>query len=591
MATVTTAPETKPEQSIPEFPPHPPRPRGGFRRRIPRIAAITATVAGVLTLVSAATRPFEGRMRLIQDLVPLDARLGARFLTALVGIVLILLARQLDRRKRRAWIAATIASALLVISHTVKGLDVEEAGVHLALFALLVYGRREFYAKSDPPSLSRLVRFIPLFFSATFVYGVSLLVLNRRSLDEEMRLGAVIATVLRAMVGLEGPIEITRPIAASFFTWSLSALTAIGVIASIYLFFRPVLEGYVSHPDERERAHEIVHEWGTDTLAYFVLRDDKNYFFSRDGDAVIAYRYLNGIACISGDPVGNPKSIPGMLVDFQDEAWNRGWKIAVLAGREDHASLYQPFRLKTFYLGDEAIVDLESFSLEGRKIRKVRQSCHRLVKAGYTTELHPAHDADSELNSKLDAITHKWRGKAPERGFSMALGRPISDEDSDCLLLVARDESGEPRGFLRLVPFFGELAGYSLDQMRRDPETPNGLTEFMVVSACNELKEQGYKRLSLNFAAFARIISGEIELTPWQRLQRMIVMRVNPYFQIESLLRFNAKFHPIWVPRCIYYEEGVNLVRVGLSYLEVEAFLRLGFLRRGLLPHLDLVKR
>lgn len=588
METVTNSAEITPLISVPDFPPHPPREVRGARGQIPRIAAITATAAGLMTLISSATRPFSGRMQLIEDVIPLDARVGARFVSVLIGLTLLVLARELNRRKHRAWLATTAASGILVITHVLKGLDIEEAGVHLLLLGILIYGRKEFYAKSDPPSLGQLVRFVPIYMGGVFAFGIAVLALNRNTVSESLSFGNATATVTRAMVGLNGPVTLRTSAGESFFVFSMAALTAVGLLVAIYLFFRPVLEGLVSHDDERERAADLVRTWGSDTLAYFTLRDDKNYFFSAGGDAMVAYRYLNGIACISGDPVGNPSSIPEMLIDFQEHAWQRGWKVAVLAGREDHASLYEPLGLRSYYIGDEAIVNLDSFTLEGRRIRKVRQSCHRLTKAGYVTEVMFASDIDEELARQLEGITRKWRGKAPERGFSMALGRPFCDADHDCLLLLARDAEGRPRGFLRMVPFFGSHPGYSLDQMRRDPETPNGLTEFMVVRACDDLRERGMARLSLNFAAFARLISGEIELSFWQKFQRTLVMRANPYFQIESLLTFNSKFFPDWVPRCLYYEDGVNLVRVGLSYLEIEAFLKLGILRHGLLPHLDL---
>lgn len=590
--TVVAAPETAAEeQTVPAFPAHPPEEKGDWRSRIPAITAWLAAVAGVMTLISAATRPFSDRMRAVETLVPLDARLGARFVAALIGLLLLMLARQLFRRKHRAWLAATVASAVLVGAHTLKGFDLEEAAAHLALLVLLIVGRRQFDAKSDPPSIAQFVRFVPVFAAGVIALGVLELILNRRTLDEGASISSVVVTVLRAMVGLPGPLEVGNPVYQRFFLISMSTLTLIGVIAAAYLFFRPVLEGYSSHAQERERVRGLVRKWGSDSLAYFTLRDDKNYFFSRTGEAVIAYRYLNGIACISGDPVGEPDAVPELLRDFRRVAHERGWKVAVLAGREDHRSLYEPLGMKCQYLGDEAIVNLDRFTLEGRKIRKVRQSCHRLSKAGYSVEALMGNEVTSDLRGDMERITRKWRGKAPERGFSMSLGRPLVIGDEDCMVLVARDADGRARGYLRMVPFYGGCPGYSLDEMRREPDTPNGLTEFLVVRACEELRDLGYRRFSLNFAAFARIMSGEMKLTLWEKVQRWIIRRANPYFQIESLLNFNAKFFPDWVARCIYYEEGVNLVRVALAYLEIEAFLRLGPVRRGLIPHLDLADR
>ena len=71
------------------------------------------------------------------------------------------------------------------------------------------------------------------------------------------------------------------------------------------------------------------------------------------------------------------------------------------------------------------------------------------------------------------------------------------------LVLMARDAEGTVRGVLHFVPCYGRSA-VSLSFMRRDPATPNGLTEFMVATAAELLRERGLRELSLNFATFAR---------------------------------------------------------------------------------------
>jgi lysyl-tRNA synthetase, class II len=143
--------------------------------------------------------------------------------------------------------------------------------------------------------------------------------------------------------------------------------------------------------------------------------------------------------------------------------------------------------------------------------------------------------------------------------------------------LLARDRHGVLRGYLHLVPCYGSETGYSLEAMRREPATPNGLTEFMIVRAASALREKGCTRLSLNFAVFARLLSDDIPLTWLQKIQRAVIRRLNPYFQLQSLLSFNAKFFPSWIPRCIYYEERQHLPRIAISYLQLESFVRLPF--------------
>jgi lysyl-tRNA synthetase class 2 len=553
-----------------------------------RWIATICRISGLVSLATAVLPPAFSRFEGVLELAPLSVEVPARLVSIQAGLVLLVLARHLKLKKRRAWQLTLIAASVGLVGSLFRGVEVISAISKTSLIAALIVYRKEFIAEPDPPSLRKTFRFVPTYMVVVSLYAASTLFAYRRSIEGGLTLKSATTTVLAGLTGSRGPLEIGRPMANEIFYTSLTILGLVGVGALAYLLFRPVIEGVNSGEIERRRARDIVRRWGSDSLAYFALRDDKSYFFSDSGESVIAYRYINGVACVSGDPIGDPDEIPDLLGLFIDRAHRMGWRVAVLAGRESNESLYTSMGLKSFYIGDEALIDLEAFSLSGRPIRKVRQSCHRLEKRGYSFELLDASMIDAGLRVEMDAVAHRWRGRAPNRGFSMALNRHFEHFDSDCLVAVVRDDSGALKGFMKLVPFFGKKPGYSLDQICRDPDTPNGLSEYLVARTCESLQERGLKYLSLNFAAFSRLLSGEVPLRPLQKVQRIIVKTLNPYFQIESLYRFNKKFFPVWQPRALFYEEGINLVRVALSYLELEAFLRLGWVRKWLFPPLEL---
>jgi lysyl-tRNA synthetase class 2 len=240
--------------------------------------------------------------------------------------------------------------------------------------------------------------------------------------------------------------------------------------------------------------------------------------------------------------------------------------------------LYGEVGLRAIYLGDEAVVDLGRFSLEGRPIRKVRQSVTRLCKAGYRAELHELRALDQGTIDAVEQVVELGRQGAPERGFSMAMDSLQGEHDHDTLVVLARDETGAIRGVLHFVPCYGRPA-VSLSFMRRDPSTPNGLTEFLVVRAIELLRERGLEELSLNFAAFAKWMH-----SPEKRLERVLGKLIalgNPFFQIESLYRFNAKFFPRWEPRFLVYEGAFGLPRAGIAAMWAEGQLPKPRLRRA----------
>jgi len=191
----------------------------------------------------------------------------------------------------------------------------------------------------------------------------------------------------------------------------------------------------------------------------------------------------------------------------------------------------------------------------------------RLEKEGYTAELVGVDVLDEATIAELERVSGLWRDGAEERGFSMAMDALRCDEHCDGSVAIARDASGSIRGFIHFVPTYGRPA-VSLSAMRRERETPNGLMEYLVVRSIERFRDAGVEDISLNFAAFARFMHGP--RNPVERLVGRLARLANPWFQIESLYRFNAKFHPRWEPRYLVFQRKRRLPRVGLAALWAE---------------------
>ena len=190
----------------------------------------------------------------------------------------------------------------------------------------------------------------------------------------------------------------------------------------------------------------------------------------------------------------------------------------------------------------------------------------RLVKAGYTCELTPVGELSQVELRAVEEAAERWLGGRGERGFSMALDAPLG-EHGDTLLVIGRDSDGCLRGLLHFVPAYGRPAA-SLSAMRRDTDTPNGLTEFMIVRAIEELRSRRIEDVSLNFAAFARLLHSPEGMV--ERALGRLLSRADAFFQIERLYRFNAKFGPRWEARYLMHEGAMNLPRAALASLWLE---------------------
>ena len=517
----------------------------------------------------------------IEPLVGRDGRAISHVVSVLIGAALLLVARQLARRKRTAWQIAVALFAVGTVAHLLKGPDPVAVLLDAAMVVALVWWRRDFVARSDPGSLLTIARFVPLYLLGVLAFGTASLLIESDKIPQTLTVGGILETTFGGLIGLDGPYTYEAKLFADFFGAALLALGILGVVVLLYLLFRPLV-ALRATGDDRERARGLIRAYGDDTLAYFDLHEGKSYFFSSDGRAMVAYAYMGGYALVSADPVGAPESIPRVVDEFCAFCRGRGWHVAFLAVREDSAPMYEQRGFHSIYLGDEAIIPCDTFTLNGGGMKAVRAAVGRVGKQ-HRFELMRESDASPQLVEQLNAISEQWRGGEQERGFTMELARDVRGDEPDLLLAIAfRGDS--PAGFLRLVPCYGDDPGYSLDLMRRRPDSVNGLTEYLIAKSALALGAQGFRRLSMNFAAWGRLFDEERGLSLGERVEKRIASALNPFFQIESLRDFNRKFQPEWLPRSIVIEDPADLPRVGVLYASVEGFLKLPLIGGLLVP-------
>ena len=498
--------------------------------------AWAAAAVGAIGVVSALTPEMADRVKLVRGVLPPGFPEAARVGAMAFGLGLIWVSRGLARRRRRAWqlgIAIVVVSA---VAHLAKGLDVEEATISLALLVALVRYRSRFDVPGDPAAARPLL-----------AVGAAL--------------GATASVAVAAELrGAELPHR------------AADGLTGVGIVlafAALYFLLRPVSQVVAQTVGEQRVARALVDAYGSDSLSFFALRRDKSYLFSPTRRAFLAYRVVAGSALVSGAPVGDEDEFDELLEEFRRVVRAHGWRLAVVGASGQHLDRYRALGLRPIPMGEEAVLRPGEFSLEGRAIRKVRQSVSRLQKAGYTLRVVAAEHVDPALRAELDDVSAAWRGKQPERGFSMAIDDLYLD---GTVFAVAEGDDGHVGGFLHLAPTPAG-GGWSLSTMRRRPGAPNGLTEFLIVETLAWAAGEGVSEVSLNFCAFTDFLSSERAVTPARRLLRRALLAADNVFQLERLYAFNRKFFPEWRPRYLCVEKLTDLPAVGLAYLHVESLL------------------
>ncbi|WP_377269982.1 phosphatidylglycerol lysyltransferase domain-containing protein [Peterkaempfera sp. SMS 1(5)a] len=560
----------------------------------PAAVGYAALLIGLVDIAGAVFPRFRHtRMHELAALLPGGVTTLATAGSLMIGVLLVLLAHALRRRKRRAWRAVMVLLPVSAVFHLLRWHATVTAVVSLVLLAVMLAHRSEFYAKADPRTRWRaLWSFLGL--GATSVgLGLVIVSVHPRSELGNPGLRQRLQEVAYGLVGFNGPIHYSFERTSDLVGYSLAGLGLLTAMVTAYLALRPSEPVAVLSLADEDRLRALLDRHGArDSLGYFALRRDKSVLFSPSGKAAISYRVVSGVMLASGDPVGDVEAWPGAIKIFLAEARAHAWVPAVMGCSELGGEVWtREAGLDALELGDEAIVRTDDFSLSGRAMRNVRQMVKRIERNGYSCKVRRVAELSAEERRRVVRAAALWRGTDTERGFSMALGR-FGDPCDDAGLVVTAHRGAEPgqwedpalgdlKAVLHFVPW--GVDGISLELMRRDRAADPGLNELLIVAALQAAPELGVKRVSLNFAMFRSALArGErLGAGPVLRAWRGLLVFLSRWFQIESLYKFNAKFQPEWEPRFLVYPTARDLPRIGFAAMQAEAFITVGMPRFG----------
>jgi lysyl-tRNA synthetase class 2 len=318
-------------------------------------------------------------------------------------------------------------------------------------------------------------------------------------------------------------------------------------------------------------ARAIVERHGHDSISPFILRPDKAFRFG--AGAVLAYRLIGETAVVSGDPVGPDDAVTQLVSEFLAFARTQRWRVVLWATSARYLESYRRLGLGALCVGEEAVVDPASFTLEGRSVRKLRQSVHRLERRGWQIIARDGRELDAAVEREIDQLERTWR-TAHKRliGFAMGMGAFESAVRPGDLYLLARSPDGRLGAVMHFISHCGNL---SLDTMRRVGETPNGLNEALVCRALELARQRGVSQVSLNYAGLGHLVRTGQDQGLARRLEARVVVRLlGRRFQMQRLVTFNEKFSPTWRPRYLVFQSRPALPRTVLRVLQAEGYVR-----------------
>lgn len=547
-----------------------------FSASIPKIIANAAYLVGLFNILANVLKPFRHPAKAIDQYFLVYVNSTAFATSILTGIALIYLARNLKRRKRRAWNLAILFLTINIGSDFFRfHRHIDQIFISLFLLIALLFFNDEFSAKSDPTTKWRPLIGFFLAVMSVLALGIGILYFRHgTSIIGYPSFSDKFLTVTRGLLGLSGPVEFASDRIADTVGFTLGTFGFFVIAVPIALYLRRIKP--IAHMDSSDitQIQEILQrDQFADSLSYFATRYDKSVIWSSNGKAGVVYRVENGVMLASGDPFGEFSLWPEVIDLFLQRASEFAWTPAVIGCTERAGAVWiEKAKMIAIDLGDEAIVNVADFSLDGRPMKNVREMINKITRKGYSTRtLRIADLEDQERNQLINKAT-EWRYGVPERGFSMALDRFLDPIDNQSIITIAETE-GKIMAFLSFVPW-GKNS-LSLDRMQRDRNCESGVNELLIASSIENVQTLGILEISLNFASFKSVFEAadKISAGPIIRLRRNFFRVISVWFQVESLYRFNAKFQPEWRTRYVLVPAIGQLFAVGLAALRAEKFL------------------
>jgi phosphatidylglycerol lysyltransferase len=531
------------------------------------LLALVVLGSGLVNLFSVLSPALPERAAILHEIFPLVFIHLSRFLTLLTGFALVALSINIFKRKKRAFRIALLLSVLSIFFYLTKGLDYEEAALSVALIVLLVLSRKTFTVESSIPSLRLGFLRLGVALMAALIYGIAgFWFLDTREFGLNFTIGESVKQTLSflSLAGDTGVVPRTRH--ARWFLDSLNVMTVTAMAYALFAVFRPVVYRFRTLPHERKLAEEITARYGRSSLDFFKYWPDKTFFFSESRHCYIAFRVGGGIAVALGDPVGPEAEIESAIQGFVNYCTNNDWRIAFHQALPDFLPIYKKLGFRKLKIGDDAIVDLSNFTLDGKEAKKLRHAINQLEKQGckfvrYDPPVSP------EVMKQLKQVSDGWLQIPGRRERTFTLGLFDPEYIRSTPVYVAVDRTEKILAFMNSIPSFckGEA---TIDLMRHLPDAPPGIMDYLFIKLFFAKKEEGFLRFSLGMAPMAGFREHE-EASAEERAVHYFMQQLNFLFSYQGLLHYKAKFATIWEPRYIIYRNVLNLPRLARSISEV----------------------
>ncbi|RKP58207.1 bifunctional lysylphosphatidylglycerol flippase/synthetase MprF [Cohnella endophytica] len=496
--------------------------------------------SGAVLLFSAATPGLLSRLRFADELLSAPLMRLSHLMSVIIALMLIVLSWGISHRLRRAYkwtLSLLCAGALFTFA---KAFDYEEA-IFLLIVALLLWmSKNRFYRVSAPFNRNNAA-----------IWGLITLILAYAYSLVASRTHPAFFKHLPPNARISWLINPTQQLVAI-----LTGLVIAWLLISLGLILRSNrLSNNGATDAERQQLRMFLEQEHGNFLTHMLFSGDKSFFWACEGQVLIPYAVIRNKFVVLGDPIGKLEKLGEAIGECQRYADLYDLLVVFYQVTPQYLPIYHDNGYRFFKLGEEALVPLASYTLNGKRNAGMRNAKNRFDREGYEFKVS-AQPHDDRLMETLRHISRMWLKGKKEKGFSLGWFDEDYLQTSPIAHLV--DPEGKVIAFASLAPGYDNGATLSIDLMRHLPDTPNGTMDFLFTSLLEWAQAQGYSTFNLGMAPLSNVGQAQAAIRE-EKLANMVFRHGGYWYGFEGLRKFKEKFTPAWEPRYLAYPRQVSL--------------------------------
>jgi phosphatidylglycerol lysyltransferase len=532
----------------------------GINKLLMRIVpAMLLLLLGMINIVSVLTPAVAWRVERLHEYLMMDVMHVSNYFVLIAGFFLLITAAFMLKGLRTTWWLAIILSTVSFVGHITKAIDYEEAAVALVIIVILIFTRREYYVRNHPRL--RYVGLQTALFSiaATLIYGIiGFYLLDKRHFNNDFSLLQSIQSTLANYFLIGNNISVPQNSFGRGFILSINIGGFLSMAFLLYTLLRPyVYRGNASEEDLR-KAQSLLTRFGKSSLDFFKVYSDKMIFCEDGMDAFISYRIARNYAVVLEDPVaGDESELKKIISLFDKYCYENSLKNIYYRVSEESLPLYLERGKKNMFIGQEAVVDLDTFSLEGGSRKSLRNAVNKVKDRGYKSTIHHPPIKDGVLQ-KLKSVSDEWLTYTDRTEIVFSQGMFVWNELKQQTIITVENAEEKVVAFLNIVPDYSPSEG-TYDLMRKTIDAPNGIMDFILIELFSFFRSKQYKYVNLGFAPMSGMNDAH---TFKEKSMKFAYERIRSFSQYKGLREFKDKYDPVWNNKFLIYENDYDLIQV-----------------------------